>query len=69
MGGFRKQQSGEPDTEPQQYSGPHSQTGGFCIFRKECGAHTPLGLKRLKRKPLSSSSQRAVFDDGKQEGP
>lgn len=69
MGGFRKPQSNEPDTEPQQYSGPHYQTGGFYIFRKECGAHTLLGLKRLKRKPLNSSSQGETFDDGKQKGP
>lgn len=69
MGGCRKLQSGEADTEPQQNSGPCYQTGGVGIFRKECGAHTLLGWKRLKKKPLSSSSQAAIFDNGKQKGP
>lgn len=30
---------------------------------------TLLGLKRLKKKLLSGSSQRDIFDGGKQEGP
>lgn len=67
MGGFRKLQSSEPDTELQQNSGPCYQTGGFCIFRKECGAHTLLDLKRLKRKLLSNSCQGETFDNGNQE--